>query len=617
MIAAEHKGWDSASHPGTASAVAERAIERRLAAIMFADVVGSSRLIAADDVGALGEFKAIHANVVGPQVTAHNGRIIQFYGDGFFVEFANVSDAVTCAVAVQRIMADRYEHVAEDRRVRFRIGIHFGDVLADGDGLLGTGVNIAARIESLAPHGGVLISKRVYEEIRDRSQLAFRFAGVHRLKNIPGPVTVFEIRVHDTPDGGVPEPTPLAAPAHVPLIALLPFQSHGEGADWTLILNAIGEEMAYQLSRFSDISVIASESTRRYSGAIPDIASIRLDLDVDYVVSGSVMRHRDRVRLFIRLFETADGSLVWSDRYERDAGDVFTLQDEVARDLASRLPLRIERAGLSRLRKKPTYSLDAYECFLRGRELYRMKSQDADLRSIEFLEKAIEIDPDFADPYAILGAVRGIRWAYSSWGIDPRPDIMAGRKLILRALALNSELPRAHSHLAWTYLSERDFDRAMEHLNIGISLNPNDVDVLLLKAYAICYMGEPEESIRICHELMRLNPHHPQWYLDVLATAQFVAGRYDESLTIFEKVPELFPENLGWMAACLAYLGRPKEARQKADAFVERIRSIWKGPADAKSADYVHWWLHVASSFRFDKDRNALENGIRLAGLPD
>jgi adenylate cyclase len=252
---------------------------------------------------------------------------------------------------------------------------------------------------------------------------------------------------------------------------------------------------------------------------------------------------------------------------------------------------------------------------LQGRDLYRRKSPEADQKAIGWLERAIKIDPRYADPYAVLGAIKGIRWTYSKWGVDPSNDITEGRQLIRRALQLNGELPRAHSHLGWTFLSSRDFDSASEHLNIGVSLNPNDVDVLLLKAYALCYMGEPEESIRICDELIRLNPLFPQWYLDVLATAQFVAGRYQDSLNTYEHVRDLFPENAGWMAACYAHLGRTDEARVLAGEFVERVQRIWKGPRDASVSDYVTWWLRTASPFKFEKDLRALEAGIWGAGL--
>ena len=574
--------------------------------------------MAVDEMRTLSELKNIQETIIRPHVARHHGRIIRLLGDGAFIEFASPVDAVICAAQIQRTMAERSRSDTAGQSIQYRIGIHFGDVIVDDGDLFGNGVNLAARLEAKAKHGGVLVSEQVFEEVKDKTDLGFQFAGSHRLKNVPGAIAVFEILGDGLNSRDIDGSEKfIGAAARLPLIALLPFQTLSEGSDRELIVSGINEELALALNRFSDISIIASESARKYGDVGHNVIEIGQDLSVDYLVNGSVIRDGDRLRLFIRLFETSGGELIWSDRYDGDQSDIFALQDEVAHDLASRLPLRIERDGLARIRRKPTYSLDAYECFLQGRELYRMKSHETDLQAIDFLQQAIEIDPNFADPYAILGAIRAIGWTYSSWGIDPSEDIAAGRKLIRQALELNSELPRAHGHLGWTYLSTRDFEKSMEHLNIAVSLNPNDVDVLLLKAYAICYMGEPEESIRICKELMRLNPNVPLWYMDVLATAQFVAGRYAESLRTYETVPDLFPENLGWMAACLAYLDRPQEAQDLAKQFVEQIRSIWKGPPDAGSSDYVDWWLHTASSFKFEKDADALETGIRMAGLPN
>ena len=572
--------------------------------------------MATDELRTLTDLKMIQEVIIRSYVDDYHGRVVKFVGDGSLCEFPSVVDAVNCAVKMQGAMTDRAAAEPAERRLQFRMGIHFADVVADGDDLLGNGVNIASRIQTLASEGGILVSERVFDEVKGRTELAFEFAGSHRLKNLPEPISVFEVHDPHHPSTTRSLSGSADAGAKVPHIALLPFSNPDGRRRRHRLLGGLEEDLSHHLSRFSDISIIAMYSSSQIEGAGRSVSDIGRELGADYLVEGTIIPAPEQTtRLFVKLFETNSGTLVWSDRYEFKSVDFFAMQDQVARDLAARLPLRIERAGLVHLREKPTHSLDAYECFLQGRDLYRKKSPAADQMAVSWLERAIKIDPTYADPYAILGAIKGIRWTYSKWGVDPSDDIAEGRQLIRQALQLNGELPRAHSHLGWTFLSTRDFDSAMEHLSIGAALNPNDVDVLLLKAYALCYMGEPEESIRICDELIRLNPLFPQWYLDVLATAQFVAGRYEDSLNTYEHVPDQFPENAGWMAACCAHLGRTQEAQVLAGEFVRRVQRIWKGPPGASVSDYVNWWLNVASSFKFDKDARALEVGIRGAGL--
>ena len=611
MITVQSQDVPARDASSTGSSAVEK-LERRLVAVMFADVVGSCRLLAQDEVVAVANFREVRDRALSPLIVQHRGRVVHLLGDGALIEFADLVDAVDCAVAIQQEMSQRNRDTPVERQIAYRIGIHFGEVIADSDDLLGTAVNVAARLEQMASSGGILVSERVFEEIRDKTDHSFAFAGSHRLKNLPGIFKVFAY------SDGTPRARPdgVVAAHHgvtlspAAMIALIPFDTPGHSSDERLFLQGLNEELSYRLGRFNELSVIANESTRRYANTTSDIAAIGRELNADYIVTGSVVPGNHELRVFVRLHDARSQTLIWNERYKAELSRLFDLQEDIVGDLASKLPLRIERVRLAETMRRPTDSLDAYECFLIGKQYYHKKTDDADARAIAALERAIEIDPDFADPYAVLGAIRGIRWAYTTWGIDPTEQILAGRELIEKAVTLNAELARGHGHLGWNHLLTRDFAAATRHLNTGVELNPSDADTLLLRAYALCYTGEPEEAIRICHELFRLNPHAPLWYSDVLATAHFVAGSYAESLAAFRHASTLFPENYGWIAACNTHLGRGAEARENSRRFFAEIDRIWVGDPQASRADIVSWWIERASWFRLDDDAEALARGI-------
>jgi adenylate cyclase len=543
-------------------------------------------------------------------------------GDGVFVEFRAPDDAVRCSIALQQAMVEYNRDRPSVRRIQFRIGINCGDVIVDDEdrdqNLYGTDVNIAARLQQIADVGGIWVSERVASEVDDADDFSFRPLGARRLKNVAGRVPVFEVRWGDkrSRDAGDAHDMTVTRSTN-PAIVILPFEDLADAKSEAHVGRAIVEDVMTELGRFTDISIISPESASLYGDSSLSVREIGRRLNADYVVSGAVLRHASEIRLSTKLFETQAGEQIWANRYDGNLKDVFEMQDTIARDLAFRLPLRVEDLDLQRSRRKPIENLDAYDCYIRGRALYRLKDRSSDDEAVQLLKRAVELDPEFAAPYAILGAIHGIQWSYSSWGIDPREQILEGRRLIREALRLNNNLPRAHGHLGWTYLSMQQFDKASASFEKAVSLNPNDADVLLLRAYALVYMGEPLESIRICNELMELNPHFPLWYKDVIAGAQFVAGQYDKSLESMEEIIDMFPESVGWLAACQAKLGLARQARISADLFVDRARTVWKGPSDAGPSEIIGWFLKHACPFKIARDRDNLSDGLRKAGLPE
>jgi adenylate cyclase len=595
-------------------------MKRKLAAILFADVAGYSRMMAADEQATTLAVKAVFSDVVAPIFSKFCGRIIRISGDGIFAEFESPVNSVSCAIALQEAMAEHNKSEPTQRQIHFRIGINYGDVIIDEEdedqNLYGTDVNIAARLEQTADVGGIWVSERVFTSVRNHPGIKFRALGTRRLKNIPGRVPIFGVLwgdQHETRQVAGYEPALFRS--ITPTIAIMPFRVPGGKDEDRYLSEAIVEDVMIELGRFTEIGVISSGAIS-FCRDTPEIKDIGRRLSVDFLVTGSIARKAETLRVSAALFETETGEQLWANRYEWAVRDIFALQDTIARDLASQLPLRIENVGLERSRKKPIESLDAYDCYIRGRALYRLKTVAADKEALQLFERANTLDPEFADPYAIAGAIRGISWTYSSWGIDPLEDIMAGRNLIKKALSLNQNLPRAHGHLGWTFLSTEQFDEALRCFDKAISLNPNDTDVLLLRAYALIYMGEPLESIRICQALIDLNPNYPAWYKDALAGAQFIAEDYVNSLQSMEEVADMFPESMGWLAACQAHVGLRRQAMESAHKFISRVRSVWRGPSSAGPEEYVQWFLYKASPFKVAQDRANLAAGLRKAGLP-
>ena len=594
-------------------------MRRKLATLLFADVAGYSLLMDADEQQTTIEIEEVFSSILGPAIQTGGGRIVHQAGDGFFSEFDNVQAAVTFAVELQNAMAEYNRHKEPHRMIQFRIGINYGDVIFEDKSCLltGTAVNIAARLENIADVGGIWVSERVVKEFGQHPLIRFHALGSRRLKNIAGRVSVFGVTQGDLLEEISEGYSRSQFRALNASVAVLPFRvisDHPEGEK--ILSEAIAEDLMTELGRFTEISIVSLDPTADYPGQVYQFKEIGRRFGVDYVITGSVSRNAGEIRVHARLLETERGEQLWSKRYDASLNEIFVLQNEVARDLASTLPLRIEDALLTGSYQKPIESLDAYDSYLRGRALYREKTEASDREAIALLERAIELDPDFADPYAVLGAIHGINWAYSSWGIDPLDRILAGRALIEKALSLNPNLPRAHAHLAWTYLSTKEFERVRDCFDTAVSLNPNDLDVLLLKAYAILYMGEPQESVRICKVLMELNPRFPEWYIDVLGGAQFVAGNYQDALGSLMRVEDLFPESTGWIAACLANLGRIDDAKLWAELFIEHTRKIWKGSSKSGPAEYIEWFLHNACPFMLETDRFKLADGLRKSGLP-
>ena len=379
---------------------------RRLAAILAADMVGFSKAMSEDEAGTLGRLKAHRADLFDPAVSRHNGRVIKLMGDGALVEFASVVDAVECAIAIQTALKDG------DGTLQLRIGVNLGDVMIDGDDVYGDGVNIAARLETVAEPGGICVSDMVYQNVRAKLDASFDDTGEQSLKNITTPVRVW--RWSGAGDANVSAPASVDAGSPIrPSIAVLPFDNMSGDPEQEYFSDGITEDIITELSRFRELFVIARNSSFSYKGKQVKVQDIGRDLGVAYIVEGSVRKAGNRIRITAQLIEAASGNHVWAERYDRELADIFDLQDEITRTIVTLLPVRLHGALVETMRRKPSDNQSAYDCYLHGRWLFdRTAGQDP--RALELFRKAVEIDPTSSQAHAYIALAH----AYSLYNID-------------------------------------------------------------------------------------------------------------------------------------------------------------------------------------------------------
>src|SRR6516164_6263777 len=359
----------------------EARVERRLAAILAADVAGYSRLMGVDEVGTLAALKAHRREIVDPAIAAHHGRIVKTTGDGMLVEFASAVDAVTCAVAVQEKMADQ---TGEGPRIQFRVGINIGDIIIDGEDIFGDGVNLAARVENECEPGGVCLSGNAFEQVRGKTGFIFDDLGERSLKNIDRPIRLYAAQpgTASRPASAkqLAESTKLHLPDK-PSIAVLPFDNMGEAAEDVYFADGIAEDIITELSRYPDLFVVARNSSFTYRGKAVRITDVARDLGVRYVLEGSVRRLGNRIRANAQLIDAASGNHLWAQRYDRNLEDLFAVQDELTRSIVAVLPERVQLAALDQASRKATSSLDAYDHLLQGKYYHHLETPDANLEA--------------------------------------------------------------------------------------------------------------------------------------------------------------------------------------------------------------------------------------------
>ena len=541
---------------------------RKLAAILAADVVGFSRLAGADEDRTLARLRALRSDLIDPTIAVHNGRVVKRTGDGILVEFRSVVDAVRCAIEVQNGMVERNAGLPPERRIEFRIGIHLGDVVEESDGdLMGDGVNIAARLEGIAKPGAICLSEDAYRQVRARLDLAVSDLGETQLKNIAEPMRVYSLEV------GVPAQAKPAAPEKSsppppvpdkPSIAVLAFNNMSGDAEQEYFSDGISEDIITDLSRLSNLHVVARNSSFVYKKAAVSVPDVAKALGVRYVLEGSVRKAGNRVRVTAQLINSTSGGHVWASRFDRELTDIFAIQDEVTKEIVSVLKCKLTIGEQDRLTPKRSVNVEAFEFFLRGREQAWAATRTGNIAARGLLERAIAIDPDYAAAHAAVAMTHVLDYA-NGYSADPEHSLQVGLELAQRAMRMDEEEPLGHFALGAAYLWTRDFDRAQAEAQRSIVLSPNSAEGLRMKAHIQVFAGDPAGALENVDAYMKRDPHYPDIALQLVADARFALGEYEQAIAALERRLARNPQSetaYALLASCYGQLGRAEECRK-------------------------------------------------------
>ena len=539
-------------------------MERKLAAILAADVVGYSALMEADEAGTFDRLRASRKEMFEPEIRKHHGRIFKLMGDGLLAEFSSVVDAVECAVTLQRGMVERNASVPEGKRIEIRIGINLGEVIVEDEDRFGEGVNVAARLQQLADPGGIWVSDKVSKEVEKKLAFGFEPMGEQRMKNIAEPVACYRVNLQ-------PSPAQLARDESAPpklsdraAIAVLPFTNMSSDPEQEYFVDGLAEDLITDLSKVPGLFVISRHSSFAYKGKAIDIRSVAKDLGVRFVVEGSVRRAATRVRINVQLIDAEDGTHRWADRFDRDLADIFLLQDEVVGRMVSALAGVLPSAHP--VPRQRATNLQAYDLFVRGRVLVT-RSVESNREARPLLRRAIELDPGFADAYAWLAMSH--TWSWSYWGEGEEPHRALGLAAAQRAVSLDPENAGAHANLGYVLFHDCKPESGAAELTTALRIDPNHADAWsylgVMKA-----VGEERavEGIDDLRKAFRLNPHPPGWYYWHLGLVQYAARLYEDAVETLLHEATRRSGSQRILAASLAQLGRIEEAKVEAAQFL-------------------------------------------------
>ena len=618
-------------------------LKRKLAAILHADIVGFSRLSGEDEEGTYRQLRS-HLDFFAETIQSHNGSVVNTAGDAVLAEFSTASDALNCAAVVQLALQERNRDIPEEQRLRFRIGVNLGEVIVDRNDIYGDGVNVAARLEGLAEPGGVCISQAVHAAVGRRLDLTYQDIGRQQVKNIAEPVHAYQVLLNGKAPsarpgsiprrtaaliaGGLalclvlagiawlglerlneetgPEDTKVVLDDTMPSIAVLPFQNLGGDPKDDYFSDGITNDIITDLSRFSNLFVIASNSVFTYKGKAVDIMDVGRDLGVRYVLEGSVQKVGNRLRLNAQLIDATTNHHLWADRYDRELGDIFAVQDELTESIVAALQVTLTEVEQSRMARQYTNSLEAYDLFLRGRS-YLRGSRQTHLKAKKLFDQAIALDPDFAAAYAEKS------FTYFSGFIMPMsrdPKVVKNSLAAAeRAVSLDPNLPLAYARLGWALFANRRHEEAVAAAKRSVALGPSDAESHAQLGNVLNWTGKPEEAIRYLERAMRLNPHYPFYYRFYLGHSHYLLGNREQAIELMERVVTRAPYFLPvrrHLAVLYDEVGRSEEAKAQT---LEVLR-IFPGASieDERARCFYRWEPALMDRF-FD--------GLRESGMPE
>jgi len=588
-------------------------LDRRLTTIVAADLAGYSRLMAADEEGTISRLQTILNDVIRPGITDHGGRIVKTMGDGLLVEFPSTVSALNSTLSVQTQVAGEEAGTTEDRRMQFRVGINLGDVVIDGEDILGDGVNIAARLESLAPPGGICISRAVYEQVKGKVDAGFTALGAQQVKNIPDPVEVWQVGV----EGAAQAPTKPSDSAKRPSIVILPFDNMSSDPEQDFLADGIVEDVTTELSRFRTLFVIARNSAFSYKGTSRDVREIAQELDVSYVVEGSVRRAGNRLRITAQLIEAATGAHIWAERWDRTMEDLFDVQDELTSVIVSGVEPELGAHERSLVRRKPTDNMTAWELYQRG-VTEQVKFTDKGLAEASvFLQRAIDLDPDFAPAHATMARTC---WTTVITGrsADPASEIRKGIASARKAIEIDDREEVAHFALGVLSAMTGDEPEAMSCIKTAQALNPNNAACHYAMAMVCLFQKSPDGALmeHSARAAIRLSPRDPRVFLYhfMAGVGEWVKNDFQHTEGSMQSYSEACTQpNADWYvylsaAAACAIRGKTDHAQ----AFLNKALAHNPG---LTVETYRTTFLHPAWPEWFEHSRPELEILVNL-GLP-
>jgi len=626
--------------------------ERKLAAILHADVVGYSRLMGEDEVATLRLLKE-HIQAIVELVEAHHGAVANIAGDAVLAVYPSIVEALQCAVRIQAMLGERNADLPDSRKLVFRIGINIGDVIFDADSVYGDGVNVAARLEALAEPAGICISRSAYEQVRAKVPYEFTYVGEQHVKNIAEAVGVYRVDVSAQQRGGGADtgresfrPGVSSAPSRkwviaavfaaafvlsvgawylgstsntppfdisvqsarlsgVPSIAVLPFDNVGGDAEQSYLSDGMADDLITDLTKLSGLLVIARDSTFAYRNEPLDIGEIARRLDVRYILHGSVRRAGDQIRINAQLIDTANGSQIWAERYDGKLAQIFALQDKVARSVVSALSVTLTSGEQSNLARADTNSLEAYDFFLRGQQHFYRHSLSDNRQAQKLYERSLQQDPGFARAYAMLALTQWFEFA-NGWAESPAEALQQAQRYASEAINRNDALPIAYFVSGLVYREQKEYDKARKEAEKALALDPNYANGRVLLASVLYYTGHAREGLQLMEEAKRLNPNYPHNYPFHIGQAYFILGDYKKAIQVFKEGLNRNPSSQRlrlWLVAAFAQDNQLEEARwqlqevnmEDPDLSIERISGAYP--------------------FKFNADLANFLDGLRKAGM--
>ena len=590
-------------------------VERRLAAILAADVAEYSRLMGQDETGTLRRLRDHRRELIDPEIAEHKGRIVKTTGDGILIEFPSVVEAVACAVAVQRGMAERNVSAPEDQQIVFRIGVNLGDIIfAEDNDIHGDGVNVAARLEGIAEPGGICISGTVRDHIGDRLDLTFDDLGEQALKNITRPMRVHRVRlatVEKTSEVVPTENPPVLALPDKPSIAVLPFQNMSDDPEQEYFTDGMVEDITTAIARLPWLFVIARNSSFSYKGKSPDVRQVGRELGVRYVLEGSVRKAGNRVRITGQLIDTTTGAHIWADRIDGSLDDIFELQDQVASKVVGAIEPKLRLAEIERAARKPTNSLDAYDLYLRALAEFHRFSAESYREAVRLLRDALSIDPSYAPAAALFAACRC--WQRAN-GWESLSDHAVAEVIGLAKQAVDSS--RDDPDVLWmaewaiSYLGG-DHAAGLALIERALALNANSALAWNARGYVMAFTNQPEPAIESFNHAMRLSPLDPlsHMFKTGLTISNMLAGRFVEAMKWVDETLREQPRNataVRWKTSLCGHLNRVEDGQK----CVRDLLALYPGAS-------------IRSFERYLEPMNVPElgamflEGLRKAGLPE